>query len=68
MHGSPRDPLMEYIISTDIAQRNFEFFDTKYCFAGHTHIAAAYKEEGRGSSLGSKFEAGNRAGRRDSTV
>jgi predicted phosphodiesterase len=45
VHGSPRDAIMEYIISTSIAERNYEFFDTKYCLVGHTHIPEAYKQE-----------------------
>jgi diadenosine tetraphosphatase ApaH/serine/threonine PP2A family protein phosphatase len=45
VHGSPRDPLMEYIISTAVAQRNFPAFNTRYCFVGHTHVPMAYKEE-----------------------
>jgi predicted phosphodiesterase len=45
VHGSPRDPSLEYVLSAVIAERNFEFFDTQYCLAGHTHIPAAYKLE-----------------------
>lgn len=45
VHGSPRDPAMEYIMSPNIAQKNFSAYDTKFCFVGHTHVPAAYKEE-----------------------
>ena len=45
VHGSPREPAMEYIMSPETARRNFGFYDTKYCFVGHTHVPAAYKEE-----------------------
>ncbi len=45
VHGSPRDPLMEYMMSTAIAQRNFNSFNARFCFVGHTHIPAAYREE-----------------------
>ena len=58
VHGSPRDPPMEYIMSTDIAQSNFEYFDTKYCFVGHTHIAAAYKEEAAEAVLAVSLKPG----------
>jgi diadenosine tetraphosphatase ApaH/serine/threonine PP2A family protein phosphatase len=45
VHGSPMDPVMEYILSTSIAARNFEFYDTRFCLAGHTHVPLAFKQE-----------------------
>jgi diadenosine tetraphosphatase ApaH/serine/threonine PP2A family protein phosphatase len=45
VHGSPKDPALEYILSATIAQRNFEAFETQYCLAGHTHVPVAYKQE-----------------------
>lgn len=41
-HGSPRDPLWEYILNTFVARVNFEFFETPLCFVGHSHIQSAY--------------------------
>ncbi len=38
VHGSPRQPVWEYLLDTPTAQRNFEFFDTPFCFVGHTHL------------------------------
>jgi predicted phosphodiesterase len=46
VHGSPAEPALEYIISASIAEKNFAFFANKFCLAGHSHIPAAYKEEG----------------------
>jgi diadenosine tetraphosphatase ApaH/serine/threonine PP2A family protein phosphatase len=46
VHASPSDPLLEYVLSTGIAERNFPFFKTKYCFIGHTHLPMVYKLEG----------------------
>jgi diadenosine tetraphosphatase ApaH/serine/threonine PP2A family protein phosphatase len=46
VHASPSDPLLEYVLSTGIAERNFPFFTTKYCFIGHTHLPIVYKLEG----------------------
>jgi diadenosine tetraphosphatase ApaH/serine/threonine PP2A family protein phosphatase len=43
VHGSPAEPLMEYVLSTGIAARNFSFFDTPYCLVGHTHVPLAFK-------------------------
>jgi diadenosine tetraphosphatase ApaH/serine/threonine PP2A family protein phosphatase len=37
-HGSPRDPVWEYILNTLTARLNFEAFETPYCFVGHSHI------------------------------
>jgi diadenosine tetraphosphatase ApaH/serine/threonine PP2A family protein phosphatase len=48
VHASPSDPLLEYVLSTGIAERNFSFFRTKYCFYGHTHVPMVYKLEGGG--------------------
>lgn len=38
VHGSPRDPVWEYVLTLQEAQANFEQFDTKFCFFGHTHL------------------------------
>ncbi|HJX13724.1 MAG TPA: metallophosphoesterase family protein [Dehalococcoidales bacterium] len=45
VHGSPTDPVLEYVMSTGIAARNFAFFGSAYCLVGHTHVPAAFKEE-----------------------
>ncbi len=37
-HGSPRKPIWEYIIDPYTATKNFEYFETDYCFVGHSHI------------------------------
>ena len=44
-HGSPADPALEYVMSTSIAARNFEFLKLPYCLVGHTHVPAAFREE-----------------------
>jgi predicted phosphodiesterase len=36
-HGSPREPIWEYILDPLIAALNFPHFETTYCFVGHTH-------------------------------
>ena len=38
VHGSPREPLWEYILDEHIAQRNFNRIETDYCLVGHSHI------------------------------
>jgi predicted phosphodiesterase len=42
-HGSPRNPVWEYILDLRIAQINFSFFDTPFCFIGHTHLPVIYR-------------------------
>ncbi len=42
VHGSPRDPIWEYITSTGIAAANFEHFESRLCLFGHTHLPIAY--------------------------
>jgi len=37
-HGSPRQPVWEYLLDLHNATQNFEHFDTAYCFVGHTHL------------------------------
>ena len=55
VHGSPRDPATEYILSPSIAERNFEAFDTQYCAVGHTHSPEAYRlEAGKASRINLK--------------
>jgi predicted phosphodiesterase len=41
-HGSPRNPVWEYLLDTHTAAFNFDFFDTQLCFVGHSHIPLAY--------------------------
>lgn len=41
-HGSPRQPIWEYILDTRTAAQNFEFFNTHLCIIGHTHLPAVY--------------------------
>jgi diadenosine tetraphosphatase ApaH/serine/threonine PP2A family protein phosphatase len=45
VHGSPVDPVLEYIISTSIAEKNFSFFNERFCLVGHTHVPMAFKQE-----------------------
>jgi predicted phosphodiesterase len=42
-HGSPRDPVWEYILNTLVARLNFRGFETPYCFVGHSHIQCMFQ-------------------------
>ena len=45
VHGSPREPIWEYVISTGIARENFSFFQSPYCLLGHSHVPLVFREE-----------------------
>ena len=38
VHGSPRDPVWEYVVTPRSAAENFRYFDTGRCLVGHSHI------------------------------
>ncbi|MFQ5873993.1 MAG: metallophosphoesterase family protein [Dehalococcoidia bacterium] len=38
VHGSPRDPIWEYVLSEAVALASLEHFETPYCLVGHSHI------------------------------
>jgi diadenosine tetraphosphatase ApaH/serine/threonine PP2A family protein phosphatase len=43
VHGSPRDPIWEYIMNTLMARINLDFFETLGCFVGHSHFQAVFQ-------------------------
>ncbi|CAN5624615.1 metallophosphoesterase family protein [soil metagenome] len=45
VHGSPRDPLWEYLFSVPAARRSFEAFGTRFCLVGHTHHQLVFRED-----------------------
>ena len=47
VHGSPRDPIWEYVTDPEVATENLPFLATPYCLFGHTHVPIAYRREGR---------------------
>jgi diadenosine tetraphosphatase ApaH/serine/threonine PP2A family protein phosphatase len=42
-HGSPRDPIWEYILSAAEAKENLKYFQTPYCLIGHSHRPVWFK-------------------------
>jgi diadenosine tetraphosphatase ApaH/serine/threonine PP2A family protein phosphatase len=52
VHGSPRQPIWEYIAHVFTATENFKHFDTRFCLAGHTHVPFVFAEDGREISQG----------------
>jgi len=52
VHGSPRDPVREYMLPRDIVddakmRANFALMDRGVCFVGHSHVPAVYYEDRR---------------------
>lgn len=45
VHGSPRNPVWDYVMDYRTALRTFQFFDTRICMIGHTHVPAIWKED-----------------------
>jgi predicted phosphodiesterase len=43
VHGSPRDPTWEYILSAPVARANLAAFDTPHCLHGHTHVPIVFR-------------------------
>ena len=44
VHGSPRDPIWEYVTSTPVARAGIAAMDTPSGLHGHTHVPVAYLE------------------------
>ena len=44
VHGSPRNPVWDYVMDFMTAVRMFTFFDTRVCLVGHTHVPAIWQE------------------------
>ena len=45
VHGSPRNPVWDYVMDYMTAVRMFQFFDTELCLLGHTHVPAIWNEK-----------------------
>jgi predicted phosphodiesterase len=45
VHGSPRDPIWEYVFSASIARACFRAFNTAHCLVGHTHVPLVFRDD-----------------------
>jgi diadenosine tetraphosphatase ApaH/serine/threonine PP2A family protein phosphatase len=41
-HGSPRNPIWEYLLDPSTASVSFDHFETDFCLVGHTHMPVQY--------------------------
>ncbi len=55
VHGSPRDPIWEYVLSTGIARENFAFFKSQFCLVGHSHVPCVFQYDDTDSDSLVKF-------------
>ncbi len=44
VHGSPREPVWEYLLSISSARENFSYFKSKFCLVGHSHVPLVFKQ------------------------
>jgi predicted phosphodiesterase len=51
VHGSPRDPIWEYIMNTLVARVNMDYFDTPWCLVGHSHFQALFQYRSESDDL-----------------
>ena len=56
-HGSPRDPIWEYLTSTWEASENLAAFETKYCLVGHTHVPLVLRQKRHMERLSARPES-----------
>jgi diadenosine tetraphosphatase ApaH/serine/threonine PP2A family protein phosphatase len=48
-HGSPRNPIWEYVISASVAKSNLAHFSTQFCLVGHSHLPLIFQEPDKGN-------------------
>ena len=44
VHGSPYGPLWEYLTSEVLAERSFQYFNSRFCMVGHTHVPVIFQQ------------------------
>jgi predicted phosphodiesterase len=47
-HGTPREPVWEYMLSASTAAAGFDAIETDLCLVGHTHIPSSFVESPSG--------------------
>ena len=58
-HGSPRQPVWEYILDPRTADANFGEFETDYCLVGHSHLPLIFQRSSDDALAISKSVAWN---------
>lgn len=60
-HGSPNQPVWEYILDTHSADRNFASFNTDYCLVGHSHLPLIFYRPPESNFTAKKYIEWNQA-------
>ena len=55
VHGSPREPIWEYLVSTGMAKESFAYFKTQICLVGHSHMPLVFSYSESGVCSSSQF-------------
>ena len=55
VHGSPREPIWEYLLSISSARENFAHFRSPFCLVGHSHVPSIFKYTETGGCSFSPF-------------
>jgi len=55
VHGSPREPIDEYLLNLKQARENLNFFSTQVCFIGHSHTPFFYQKNVPGKEFYGSF-------------
>jgi len=54
-HGSPREPIWEYLLSTSSAKENFTYFQSPLCLVGHSHVPLLFEYNEAGTCYLNEF-------------
>lgn len=45
-HGTPHEPISEYMAYASTARLSFHYFSSRYCLVGHTHVPLVFLDSG----------------------
>ncbi len=60
VHGSPREPIWEYLLSIGNAKQNFTYFQSQFCLVGHSHVPLVFRYTETGGCSFSPFLTSSR--------
>ncbi len=55
VHGSPREPIWEYLVSPALAEVNLTYFKSNFCLVGHSHIPLIFNCDENGICSADQF-------------
>jgi len=58
VHGSPRQPIWEYLIGQHEVMANLTCFNTPYCLVGHSHVALVFEQIGENRCMRHRLSSG----------